>query len=655
MPASGFSLFTFSSKSLKKTQTSADHGLGRNGKRVDDRWRECLCWFPRQLRTKDEMSNSKRLHKGDRLWLPSLLLLFGQFLTMAPVLVIIFANEQQRTASDEYAALLDGLDRLAFAIAQLGAVSPGAAANPKDRRDMAVISKLWEGRYGPYQRELKQMLANRAATGQIGDILRRVDSTVDQMSETMSDPIAFSNAAQLAGAEVLSAQHTLRIRLSGADQSVTQKTAYLKAFLPGACMLAFGVVLVVRKFRIASQTERKLQQELRTTNEEVIAALAAARSEASAKNDLLANIGSRMRTPLNGILSRIEELLATELTERQRDCARSSQALASSLTKVADQAIDYSKMESGRFELEPVEFEPAKVIADVLDLFGVAAERKGLKVKSALAEHVPAKVKGDPGVLRQVLVNLASNAVRFTEKGEVVLGVNEIGSTEGGTILCFEVRDTGIGMTDEVRGRIFQPFLPGRHGSKAQGGEGVGLGLVISKKLTELMGGKIEVDTEPGVGSTFSFTAAFETVRPGTEAQNEPAKPAATPAPEEQSLSVPRTHNGIHIARERRSEARQGISYPTLLRSKVAGVAVVRILDVSASGVRVSVPFKLDVDTAVEIRIEGISVDGTVRNCVCIRPNEFHVGIHIPNPVSADGESLHHLRLLRAVRTSSRS
>ncbi len=264
-----------------------------------------------------------------------------------------------------------------------------------------------------------------------------------------------------------------------------------------------------------------------------------------------------------------------------------------------------------------------------------AANRKHVALKSSVGKDLPRVVKGDPERLRQVLVNLVSNAVRFTEKGEILLRLEETIAAEERTVLRFELRDSGIGVSETVRNRLFQPFS--NFHPIDSGNPGNGLGLAISKKLVELMGGKIDVVDAPGRGCTFAFTAVFESVHRKTE-------PMASPVGSR--LSTEKKNR-----RERRAERRHGTNYPTLLRAQSAGIAVIRVLDVSASGLRVSVPFRLIPRTEVEIRIEGTSVVGIVRNCTCVSANEFHVGILIPRETSEDEqERLNHLSLLRIVR-----
>lgn len=600
------------------------------------------------------VTNSKASQAGqgsEKLWLPSLLLL-AQFLTITPVLLIILADEQQRRASDGYVALLDGLDRLSFAIAELENIpQPGAKHNGAVAADVA-----WRQQYSDYRGDLNRILSASAPSPAVRETLARVDSSVARMAKTEADLAAvngkpeqvdpltsgFRKDGRAARSELLNAQRLVRSELSATGDSIAQMTTYLKALVAGACLLAFGVVFVVRRLRVAAAVQRKLQQELRTTNEEVIAALAAARSESEAKNQCLAHVGHLLHTPLNAIVAKTGELLRMEnLADRQRECAQASLGLAETLRNLAGQVVDYAKLESGRFELQSVEFEPAGLVTEVLQLFTPAANRKRLTLRSSIAEGLPSVVKGDAERLRQVLANLISNAVRFTEKGEIFVHVEETIRAEDRTSLRFEVRDPGSGISEPVRNRLFQPFSNSQPinpaGSSTAGNQGNGLGLAISKKLVELMGGKIDVASEPGRGCTFSFTAVFESVHPSTE-------PKAAPVNS-------RPHAEKKNRRERRAERRHGTNYPTLLRAERAGIAVIRVLDVSASGLRVSVPFRLIPRTEVEIRIEGTSVIGVVRNCTCIAANEFHVGILIPRETSPDEqERLNHLSLLRIVR-----
>lgn len=542
----------------------------------------------------EPMKQSKVSHqaqRSDRLWLPSLLLLLGQFLTIAPVIVIVLADEQQRESSDTYATVLDGLNQLSFDLAELTGPSGSVTSVPQSG-------------YSDFLGRLSRLRSAPALPPQSRERLAEVEAAVYHMEGEKSNPAAFQNDARTARSELLKAQRAAGLQISRAGDSVTQKNTYLKALIAGACLLAFCVVLVVRRFRIQADIQRELQEELQKVNEDVIAALALARSECDSKSQILAKAGHA----------------------------------------------DHSKVDSGQRKREAVEFEPGKVVADVVELFTQPADEKGIRLKCILGKGVPTTVKGDPGALHHVLMNLISNAVRFTDQGEVELRVKEVLGAKGQTSLQFEVSDTGVGMTEQARNRVFEPFVR-KKGSHPEENHRTGLGLVICKKLVELMRGSIEADSEPGRGSTFRFTAVFDAV-PAT-AKQEPSSGAngnvEARAGERRRAPASNYPGDRRQGRDRRSEPRHGINYPTLLRSE-AGVAGIRILDVSASGLRVSVPFQLDLQTEVEIRIDGESVTGLVRNCTRLEANEFHAGIEIPHAHSADGESLHHLRLMDAVR-----
>src|ERR1700722_6796356 len=233
---------------------------------------------------------SRRSQRCDKLWLPSLLLL-AQFLTIPPVLLIVSADEQQRRASDGYVTLLDGLDRLSFAVAELESPEkPGAA---------------WRQQYSEYQGDLARILSASTPAPEVREALARVDAIVTRMEKEQTEPLAagLRKDGRAARSELLTAQRLVRSELSTTGDSIAQRTTYLKALVAGACLLAFGVVFVVRRFRVDAAIQRKLQEELRTANEEVIAALSAARSESAAKNRFLAQVGHLIGTPLNGIVS----------------------------------------------------------------------------------------------------------------------------------------------------------------------------------------------------------------------------------------------------------------------------------------------------------------------------------------------------------------
>ncbi|MGH7534475.1 MAG: ATP-binding protein, partial [Gemmatimonadales bacterium] len=247
----------------------------------------------------------------------------------------------------------------------------------------------------------------------------------------------------------------------------------------------------------------------RLAGAELARARDAALASARFKSEFLASMSHEIRTPMNGVLGMLELLLETSLTAEQRDRADTAHRSAEALLTVVNDVLDFSKVEAGRMDLEAIDFDLRNTLDDVTGLLGERATSKGLEWATLVRPGVPFGVRGDPGRLRQVLINLAGNAIKFTERGEVVLRARlEPGSSDR-VVVRFEVADTGIGITPEAQARLFQPFTQADSSTSRRYG-GTGLGLAICRQLVELMGGEIGVDSRPGAGSTFWFTVAFE-------------------------------------------------------------------------------------------------------------------------------------------------